>query len=382
MFTDMRVHHLSEGGDVVLGMHRRVLSETRRAFLWELNGSTYWSRTLPSPVHHEWLELVKYWQGGGDRPVWFLAEPLRTDLALVDPASRRLMRAYRWPFPPEPFVGGVRPGDIDWYEIRPPGWFAVEGWGLTPETEGVARADARGPDRGPIEAWVRRRPGAATLLIGGRNLGGPADPPARINIVLDGRTLDTVVVKPAPGFFLRVFDLPAGSLAGEGEYVRVAVQATAVAGGAAPPSAVEQFDVQDAGRVVLGYDDGWHELEYNPATGQLWRWSSASAAIRIHGAADDLLLRVTGELSPKDFARPSHVSVRAGAAALGAFDVSSTFSLDVVIPRGALEQAGGVVTLETDQTFVPDERTRNGDKRRLGLRVYSLTVRPQRASAR
>jgi hypothetical protein len=382
MFADMRQHHLSEGGDFVLGMHRRVFSETRRAFLWELNGSTYWSRTLPSPVHHEWLELVKYWQGGGARPVWFMAEPLRTDLALVDPASRRLMKAYRWPFPREPFVGGVRPGDIDWYEIRPPGWFAVEGWGLTPETEGVARADARGPDRGPIEAWVRRRPGAATMLIGGRNLGAPADPPARIDIVLDGRTLDTVVVKPAPGFFLRVLDLPAGSLSGEGQYARVTVQATAVAGGAVPPSAVEQFDVQDAGRVVFGYDDGWHELEYNPATGRLWRWSSASAAIRIRGAADDLMLRVTGELSPKDFSRPSHVSVRAGAAALGAFDVSSAFSFDVAVPRGALEQAGGVVTLETDQTFVPDERTHNGDKRRLGLRVYSLTIRPQRAAAR
>jgi hypothetical protein len=381
LFADMRRHHLSEGGDFVLGMHRRVFSETRRAFLWELNGSTYWSRTLPSPVHHEWLELVKYWQGGGNRPMWFLAEPLRTDLALVDPASRRLMMSYRWPFTPGPFVGGVRPGDIDWYELRPPGWFAVEGWGLTPETAGVARADSRGPDRGPIEAWVRRRPGAATMLVGGRNLGGPTDPPVRIDIALDGRPLDTFEVKPAPGFFLRVFDLPAGSLSGEGQYARVTVQAAAIAGGAVTPSAIEQFDVQDSGRIVFGYGDGWHELEHNPVTGRLWRWSSASAAIRIHGAADDLLLRVTGELSPKDFSRPSHVSVRAGAAALGTFDVSSAFTFDVAVPRGALEGAGGVVTLQTDQTFVPDERTHNGDKRRLGLRVYGLTIRLQRAPA-
>ena len=381
MFADMRRHHLSDGADRLLGMHRRVFSETRRAFLWELNGSTYWSSTLASPVHHEWLELVRYWQGGGDRPIWFLAEPLRTDLALVDPASRRLLRAYRWPFAPGPFVGGVRPGDIDWYEIRPPGWFAVEGWGLTPETAGVARADGRGPDRQPVEAWVRRRPGAATMIVGGRNLGGAADPEVRFEIALDGRTLDSVLVKPAPGFFLRVFDLPAGSLSGEGQYARVAVRATGAAGGAATASAVEQFDVQDAGRAVLGYADGWHELEYNPATGRLWRWASASAGIRIHGAADDLLLQVVGELSPKDFPRPSHVTIRAGTEGLGAFDVSSAFSFDVAVPRGALERAGGVVTLETDQTFVPDERTHNGDKRQLGLRVFSLTVQPRRAPA-
>jgi hypothetical protein len=381
MFADMRRHHTSEAADFVLGMHRRVQSETRRAFLWELNGTTYWSRTLPSPVHHEWLELVKYWKEGGDRPVWFLAEPLRTDLALIDPASRRLMMAYRWPFTPAPFVGGARPGDIDWYEMRPPGWFAAEGWGFTPETAGVARTDHRGLDYGPIEAWVRRRPGATTMVVGGRNLGGPNDPSVQIAVAVDGRILDSIVVRPDPGFFLRFLSLPAGSLAGEGRYARVTVQATPVAGGRVPPAAIEQFDLQDDNRIVYGYDEGWHELEYNPVTGRLWRWSSASAKIRIHGAGRSLLVRVTGELSPKDFSRPSHVTARAGTVALGAFDVSSAFSFDVAVPAEALDQAGGVVVLETDQTFVPNERTRNGDKRQLGLRVYGLTVRPQRDPA-
>jgi hypothetical protein len=276
-------------------------------------------------------------------------------------------------------VGGVRPGDIDWYEIRPPGWFAGEGWGLTPETAGVARADNRAIERGPVEAWVRRRSGGATVLVGGRNLGGPNDPVARIDIALDGRTLDSITVKPAPGFFLRLIPLPAGSLSGEGRYARLTVQAApAAAGSPAVPAAVEQFDVQDESQVVYGYDAGWHELEYNPATGRLWHWSSESAKILIHGAGRDLILRVSGELSPKDFSRPSKVTVRAGAAVLHAREVSSAFTFDVAVPAGALEQAGGVVTLETDQTFVPDERAHNGDKRRLGLRIYGLTVRPRR----
>lgn len=379
MFADMRRHSVSEGAGAVLALHRRILSETRRASIWELGGTTYWSRMLPSPRRHEWLELVNYWTAGGDQPVWFLAEPLRTDLALIDPASRRLITAYRWPFPTGPFVGGMRPGDIDWYEIRPPGWFVGEGWGLTPETAGVAQADGKSPDRGPIEAWVRRRPGATELLVGGRNLGGPNDPAARVEIAVDGRALDSILVKPAPGFFLRLFPLPAGSLTGEGRYARVTVVVTpADAGSQAVRAAVEQFDLQDESQVVYGYDQGWHELEYNPSTGRLWRWSSESANVRIHGAGHDVVLRVSGEVSPRDFSRPSNVTVRAGSVTLDRHPVTSAFTFEVAVAAAVLEQAGGLVTLETDQVFLPDDRLHNGDKRRLGLRIYGLTIRPQR----
>ena len=44
---------------------------------------------LPSPPRLEWLELAKYWKSGKTEPIWFLADPMRSDLALIDPASRR-----------------------------------------------------------------------------------------------------------------------------------------------------------------------------------------------------------------------------------------------------------------------------------------------------
>ena len=373
----LRQRSLAEGGNAVLAMHRRALTETRRAFRWELGGATLWSRELPSPRRHEWLELVEYWTAGGDQPVWFLANPLRTDLALIDPASRRLLTAYRWPFPTEPFVGGVRPRDIDCYEICPPGWFLGEGWSLTPETGGVAAADGRGPDRGPIEAWVRRRPGAATLLVGGRNLGGPGDPAVRVDMTLEGRPVDSSIVRPAPGFFLRLIPLPDGSLAGSGRYARLTVSAVpADAGSPAVRVAIEQFDLQNQDQVVFGYAEGWHELEYDPTSGQLWRWTDESADIRVHGGGQALVLRVIGESPLRDFSRPSGLAIRAGGAPLGRHQASSAFSFEVTVPEHALEQAGGILTLDTDQTFVPDERSQNGDKRRLGLRIYSLTLRP------
>lgn len=60
-------------------------------------------------------------------------------------------------------------------------------------------------------------------------------------------------------------------------------------------AAIEQFDVQPAGRPILAFGEGWHEQEYDPSTGRLWRWAGERASIRVIGAAGDALLRVTGE---------------------------------------------------------------------------------------
>ena len=39
--------------------------------------------TSRPPPKHEWLELAKYWNGGGRNPVWFVADPQRAQIALV-----------------------------------------------------------------------------------------------------------------------------------------------------------------------------------------------------------------------------------------------------------------------------------------------------------
>ncbi|MCK7461371.1 MAG: hypothetical protein MZU84_04545 [Sphingobacterium sp.] len=61
----------------------------------------------------------------------------------------------RWPFSSQVYLGGIRPNGLRWIAINEPGWFAGEGWHLTPETAGVARADGAGLGRGPIRAWIR-----------------------------------------------------------------------------------------------------------------------------------------------------------------------------------------------------------------------------------
>ena len=141
-----------------------------------LEAETLDIKTLASPPRREWLELVRYWREGGTEPLWFLADPRRSDLALIDPQSRRDHSDYAWTFTSLSQIGGMRPAAVSWIRMPPPGWFAEEGWALTPETAGMARLAGRGPSIAPITAWVRRRPEPVHVLVGGRHLGSPGDP--------------------------------------------------------------------------------------------------------------------------------------------------------------------------------------------------------------
>ena len=344
----------------VLAMHRRDALDLRRPILW--TGLPDLDARIPSPPKHEWLEVVKYWNGGGRRPVWFVADPPRSDLALF--RRQRPPVRYRWPFDIPLVMGGVRPNEMDWYEIEPPDWYLGEGWAITPETAGVAREDGRGPGRGGIQGWIRRWPGSATLLVGGRNLGSAG--PARVSVGLDGRPVDETAV--APGFFLRMITLPAGRLEGSGDYATVTITADS------DQIAIEQFDLQPEGRLVFGYGDGWNELEYNPATGRLWRWSTERATVRLRSGGRALTLRLDGEIEAGD---SSHVAIRAGDRLVADQQVGRVFSISATIAAGLLGEAESSLTLETSAWYVPaKERWRSRDQRHLGLKIYSFQLVP------
>lgn len=348
----------------VLAMHRRETMDLRGPIAWtggDLPGSP---QRLPVLPQHEWLELVKYWNGGGRDEVWFVADPARTDVALLDRASAQT-QVYRWPLQRHELVGGVRPDIMDWLRIRQPGWYLGEGWALTPETAGVAAADGRGPDRAPIEGWIRRRHEPLTLMIGGRNLSSPAAP-ARVTIAIDGRAIAEPVA--APGFFLRMIALPADALSGIGDYAHVTVAAGAHV-------AIEQFDAQSADHVVFGYDDGWNEAEFSEALG-LWRWTTDRATLRVHAAGRALELAVRGEAPIVSHWRPAHVRIRAGGTIVFEDTLFTHFDLRVRIPAALVSGDESTITIETDRTSVPAEGLRRSpDHRRLGLRVFDCEVR-------
>ncbi len=355
---------ISQGKPGALAMHQTF----RRPLEAELVGV---QPQLPSPPRREWLELAKYWTEGHDEPLWFLADPRRTDLALIDPQSRCEVTAFRWGPSKSPTFGGMRPAAVDWVRITAPGWFAEEGWSLTPETAGMAAVMGRGPHLGEIAALVRRDPGARRVLIGGRNLAGPADPSVRFTMRVDGRERESWEV--APGFFLRTVDLPAGSLAGEGRFARLTLQSAPVSGTAVVPSAVEQFDLQPLDVLMSAFDEGWNEGEYSPLVGA-WRWTSDRSVVRIVDASSPVRMTMRFEPPARYFDEPVEVRALAGETTVATSSFLHEDSWTFEVPIEALTKTEGRITIVSSRTFVPAERNGVADRRRLGLRVFELRV--------
>lgn len=338
--------------------------------VWEWLGERGGSRFLAAPHGYEWLMLVEAWGRTPDAPIEFIANPSRTDLALFDRYAIAESRPYRWSFPEEPFVAGARPGAVDRVRFNPPGWMLDRGWALTAEVAGITERDGHGPHRKPSVAWIRGRAEATTVLVGGRHLGEASDPDAQVEMRLNGVPLAQWRVRA--GFFVRQFELPAGTFAGAG-YLPLEFTATSTS---TPPVrvALEQFDLQPAGVPMVGLMEGWQEPEYNPLTGRAWRWSSERAALWVRPVGRDVTLTLRGESPLRYFDAPPRLIATANQF-LGALSPTDDFEWNIRIPAADLAATNGRVVIESDKWFVPGERDGSADKRHLALRVYSYEVR-------
>lgn len=326
---------------------------------------------------YEWLGPVAYWKGGGTGPVWFLADPRRTDLALIDPQARLDVSRYLWAVADRPELGGTRPLGADVYRIAPPGWFAGEGWSLTPETGGLARLTAAGPDHRPIEAWVRRRPGPLHLVVGGRHLGERGDPAAEFELILDGVVRDRWTLTFDERNFLRFLDIPDGVAAGTGGYARLAISSRSAGGdGRRAAAGVRQFDIQSSGQMLYAFGEGWHEAESDAATGRRWRWTSERSVLRIKGAAGAVRITLRGESPLRYLDAPPAVRITAAGRVIAQFRPDADFEWTVTVPAEDVVRAGGAVAIETDPVYLPGPAEGTADERRLGLRVYDCRVDP------
>jgi hypothetical protein len=254
-----------------------------------------------------------------------------------------------------------------------PGWFAEEGWALSPETAGIARLMGRGPSLAPITAWLRRRPEATHIVVGGRHLGAPSDPPATFVIAIDGREAGRWE-SPA-GFFVHEFDLAPGALVGDGALARLTIAATA-AGGGSVPTAIEQFDLQSRGSLMWAYDTGWHEAEFDPSLG-MWRWTSERATLRLIAASTPVTVTLRAERPRRYFDDDPVVKLSAGGRLLAETRFQDSELWTVTVPLEALQASQGRVTIETNLTFVPAETGGPPDRRRLGLRIFGVDIARQ-----
>ena len=364
LLDDMRATRASP--PPVLAMDRRESLDLRRPITWAGDAMPS-AQMLPAPPQHEWLEAVKYWNGGGRAPVWFVVDPMRASIDLI---QHGVPARYRWRLPYPVLQSGVRPNEMDWYRVDRPEWYVGEGWALTPEAAGVADADRRGPSLAPIEGWIHRRVLAGALMIGGRSF-DPALKP-RLTVRVEGR----VVAEPmlAPGPFLRFVTLPADLLApGDPRaYAKVTVEASA-----GSRVAIEQFDAS-AQRSMVGFGDGWHEPELNPRSGARWRWLSERGELRPWlpltrlsvGRLEypNVTLHLEGESPLTYFAGPSTLTVRSGGSVVLKRLLNADFVVDLPLFSPELP-----LVLETDQAFAPADRSRrSADRRHLGLRIFRV----------
>jgi hypothetical protein len=329
------------------------------------------------PPTNEWAGLLDYWRAGGTAPVWFLADPRRTDLALIDPQARVNVRKYRWAAADRPELHGTRPVGVDWYRLQDPGWFAGPGWSLTPELGGVTRLAGNGVDRAPVDAMVRRRPDAMIAIVGARHLGSAADGALAFTLAIDGRVIDRWLLDPKVNLgSLRIVNLPAGSLDGAGAYARLTIGASAVAPNTrTPPAAVRQFDIQPATGLLHAFDEGWHEEEYENASGLRWRWSSGRSVLRVLPPRG-VQLRLRGESPLEYFDAAPTVRIFAGTHEIAERHPDADFEWTFTIPDADMRAADGRIVIETAPVYLPGRAEGTSDERQLGLRLFDIDVAP------
>jgi hypothetical protein len=375
MLDDMASAAADPLGPPTLAMDRREDLDLRRPIQWFGERMPPLAGRLPAPSRYEWLEVVRYWNQTGKQnsPIWYVADPLRTDIDLVQHAAPQ---EYLWRLPYPVLMGGTRPYEMRWHRIVGPEWYVGEGWALTPEAAGVAAGDRRDPAVAPILAWVERSAFAGAMIIGGRNL-DPLGPAARVTVSddHDGRQLADVQVPP--GAFLLTL-APDGPPREGPDYVALSVRASA-----GSRVALEQLDVS-ASRPILGFGTGWHEQEYNPDTGLRWHWLSERGELQVRLPSPShatqkaaYVLHVEGESPRRYFSRGSRLTIRAGDRVIEQRILDGDFSFDSPIPNDLQDGRFAPLVVETDQTYVPAERSgRTADRRRLGLRVFRCEVRP------
>lgn len=356
----------------VITMHHPLWWSSRRTLDWY---RPVWNvGPQPFPGDREWLRIVSHFEQGRTNPVWLLADPSRTDLALIDPRSRVVRGAYSRKGSLQRLVGGDLLEDSSWIEYQRPGWMLGRGWALTPEVTGATVQDRAEPHRRPADGWLRRAEGAHRLMLGGRYLGGRG--PAAVVIAFDGREWARWTITESSAPWVRWLELPAGSLDGQGPYGKLTVTVAAEGPGQeAPHISLEQFDFAADGALMFAFGEGWQELEQNAATGTTWRWSSAAASLEVHGGGTDAALTVSGESPLRYFDEPPTIRIVAGGEEVARWQPAADFTRTITVPARLLQAKPTLVSIETNLVWVPAERSGSLDRRQLGLRLYGVDLR-------
>jgi hypothetical protein len=127
--------------------------------------------------------------------------------------------------------------------------------------------------------------------------------------------------------------------------------------------------------MVFGFDEGWHEAEYENATGLRWRWTSGRSVLRVV-PAQGVRVRLRGESPLRYQGVPPTVRVTAGGRVLAERQPDDDFAWTIDVPADAVRDGGGRVAIETAPVYLPGRAEGTADARELGLRLFDVSVDP------
>jgi hypothetical protein len=307
--------------------------------------------------------LLEYWKGGGTKDVLFVAEPRRTDLESVDPRARRLLGAWRWAFDDRRFLSGARPSQAELWRIAPPGFFAGKGFLLSLEA-GKPSDLIDLPER---SASLRVLPGPAFLIVAGEPIGPSAQ--HTLDITIDGERLDEQACGEP---LLQGYLLPPATSAGPYRPLLVRTRRGETPEGA--PFALRGLDYASRETTGFAHGGGWFYPEKDEQQ-RAFRWTSVRAQTLVHVPERGARLVIGGSAPLEYVGAGGRLELMVDDRVVAAQTLNQrAFRLEASLAPGP----GGFrrVLLQSERAFVPDTLQRNGDHRRLGVRVYTFRLDP------
>lgn len=297
--------------------------------------------------------LMQYWQEGGRRPVLFFRQPRRTTLLLFGHDRQQLVGRWAWPAAVQPFMQGERPARVELLRLEAPQWFAEAGFLMSDEA-------------GPVDAVVKERsrllvrpsPLRRALIATGA-LQGARTADVALKLRGERRSVWTV----GEQFALRTILEPLTQ--GEG-YVPISFEAGV-------PVVFTDVWLEPANRAFIRPSHGFYLAERDEDD-EIFRWTAPYALAIAYLPASRGRVTIEGWLPGDYYQLPVQVSL--------AWNGRPVASFAIGVPRfriaqevtGSPAQPWGELGITVSQSFVPDERQRNGDRRKLALRIYRLTL--------
>lgn len=334
--------NVAAGSVVVTGHHmfERYLAQIRK-------------HEVLLPTHGVWPTLMTYWQQGGQKPVLFLKQPIRMTLLLLGYERQMRLGRWRWPEPVRPFMRGERPGRVDLLRLDPPRWFSESGFLVTAEAGPLEKVLAEKP-RLRVRASPRRR----AFMVSGFLKGAKS---ADISLNLrDRRPFEWMV---GERFTLHALLDPVPDATG---YLPVSLETTA-------PAVFTDVWLEPDDRSFIRPSQGFYVAERDEEL-ELFRWIGPDAVATAYLPARQGRVTIDGWIPTKFYHLPLVLSLEWNGRPLASVNATTPwFRIEQDLP-GSTEEPWGELRITSSQSFVPHERQRNGDRRTLAARIYSLTL--------